>query len=741
MTHWNPSEALARLAQRCGIAAEYHDIWGKPHPTSDQTRRALLTAMHFPVDADPSALLQELEDREWRSPLPPVMALRVGEVPSVPLTLPTTLAGRSRRWILSSESGDTLTGEFLPATLVRLDEKHVDGVNLLRGELRLPALNEPGYYRMEVDQLEGESLPQMAMTLIVAPPACYQPESVTGEGRVWGPSVQLYGVSSRRNWGMGDFGDLLTLVDLTADVGGGVVGVNPLHALFPDDPGRISPYSPSSRCFVNILYLDVEAVPEFSECEAARRLVGSDRFQARLRRLRAGDQVAYEEVAAAKREVLALLYRHFRDQHLTLDTGRARAFHVFCQAGGEALERHARCEALQEHFRRENSSVWGWPAWPEAYRHPAAPAVETFAADHAQAVEFFIWLQWLADEQLAVVGQRCRRRGLGVGLYQDMALGVNPGGSEAWAWQDVFATGAYAGAPPDDFALLGQDWGLPPLVPHRLRQAAYAPFIAVMRANMRHAGALRIDHVMALARVFWVPAGLSAVEGAYVAYSLEEMLAIVALESHRNRCMVIGEDLGTVPEGFRPRLAEAGLLSYRPFLFERTTDGSFKPPADYPRQALVAVSTHDLPTLRGFWQGKDLDTRAALQLLPSEEQRARLVLERSQDRGRMLMALEREGLLPEGLGIHPVSMPEATQPFVLAIHAYLARTKAQVLVVQPEDIFGVTEQANLPGSRDDQHANWRRRLPLSIEDWRDDGRFTDLGEALRRERGTVVMPP
>jgi (1->4)-alpha-D-glucan 1-alpha-D-glucosylmutase len=743
MTHssaWSDSEALARLAEHCGIAAEYFDIWGKSHPTSDETRRALLAAMHFPAEADPKVLLEEMEDREWRTPLPPVMALRVGEVPSVPFTLPTTLAGRLRRWILISESGEILTGDFLPATLPRLDEKRVGGANFLRGELRLPALTAPGYYRLEVERPGREVQPQMAMTLIVAPAACYQPEALTGEGRVWGPSVQLYGLSSRRNWGMGDFGDLLTLVDLTADAGGGVVGVNPLHALFPDDPGRISPYSPSSRCFVNILYLDVEAVPEFSECGAARHLVGSDRFQARLRRLRAGDEVAYEEVAAAKREVLALLYRHFRDEHLTNDTDRARAFHLFCEAGGEALEHHARFEAMQEHFRRENPSVWGWPAWPEAYRHPGAQAVEAFAADHAESVEFFIWLQWLADEQLAAVGLRCWHRGVGVGLYQDMALGVNPGGSEAWGWQDVFATGAYAGAPPDDFSLLGQDWGLPPLVPHRLRQAAYAPFIAVMRANMRHAGALRIDHVMALARVFWVPGGLSAVEGAYVSYSLEETLAIVALESHRNRCMVVGEDLGTVPEGFRPRLAEAGLLSYRPFLFERTQDGGFKPPADYPRQALVAVSTHDLPTLRGFWQGKDLDTRSALQLLPSEEQRGRLVLERSQDRVRILMALEKEGLLPEGLSIHPVSMPDSTQAFVLALHTYLARTPAQILVVQPEDILGVIEQANLPGSRDDQHANWRRRLPLAIEEWRDDGRFAEMGEVLRRERGTAVVP-
>ncbi len=740
MTPPNDHQALARLAGRCGIAADYHDIWGKLHTVSDDTRRALLAAMHFPAESDPAELLASLEEQEWRRPLPPVMVLQAGATPDVPLSLPAARAGQPHRWILTPEDGAPATGEFVPADLPRLDERRLGGAGFLRGELKLPPLEAPGYYRLEIEQPGREAQVQAAMTLAIAPPSCYQPDAVKGENRVWGPAVQLYGLRSRHNWGIGDFGDLLSLVDLTADAGGGVVGVNPLHALFPDDPGRISPYSPSSRCFVNFLYLNVEAVPEFAECEAARRLAASERFQARLRRLRGSDEVDYLEVAAAKREVLELLYRHFRDHHLPNDSHRARAFHLFREAGGEALERHARFDALQAHFRRDNPAVWGWPAWPEEYRHPEAPAVAAFAAEHHEDVAFFAWLQWLADEQLAAAGRQSWRRGLGVGLYQDLAVGVNPGGSEAWVFQDVFAAGAHAGAPPDDFNLLGQDWGLPPFVPHRLREAGYAPLIAVLRANMRHGGALRIDHVMGLARVFWVPAGLTAAHGAYVAYPLEEMLGIVALESQRNRCMVIGEDLGTVPEGFRPRLAMAGVLSYRPFLFERTAEGGFKPPSGYPRQALVTLSTHDLPTLRGFWRGHDLDTRSALQLFPSEDMRGRLVVERAQDRAYFLMALEREGLLPEGASIHPISVPDITPPFMAAIQTFLARTPAQVMVVQPDDILGVVEQANLPGSHDGQHPNWRRRLPLDIEDWRGDARFAAVGEALRSERGCAVAP-
>ena len=744
MTHPAPGnqDALEQLADRCGIAAGYHDIWGDFHSTSDRTRRALLTAMHFPAEADPATLLRQLDDDEWRRALPPVLVSRIDSSPAIPLSVPTGDENVRMYWTLTTEAGNRSSGEFLPSQLDRLGERHAGNVPFVRVELVLPTLAEPGYHSLEIgksDPESGSSGPLAVMSLIVAPATCFQPEAVTGTNRAWGLAVQLYGLRSRRNWGIGDFSDLHSLVDMTADAGAGVLGVNPLHALFPENPDRISPYSPSNRCYLNILYLDVVAVPEYAECEAARQLVGSETFQARLRRLRSASEVAYEETSAAKREVLELLYRHFFDNHLSKDDDRARAFKHYREQGGEALEQHARFEALQDHFYHENSAVWGWPAWPEDYRHPEAPAVSVFAEEYREAVTFFVWLQWLADEQLIAVGQHAARRRLGVGLYQDLALGVNPGGSEYWTNQEVFAKDAYAGSPPDDFNLYGQDWGLPPFVPHRLRDAAYAPFIAVLRANMRQCGALRIDHVIGLARIFWVPAGQPATEGGYVTCPLEDLLGIVALESQRNQCLVIGEDLGTVPEGFQPRLNAAGILSYRPFLFERIDGGSFKPPSEYPRQALVAVSTHDLPTLSGLWQGHDLDLRSELKLFPSEELRSKQLVDRSQDRARLLMALEGEELLPAEASVHPVSMPVMTPAVMIAIHAYLARSPAQVLVVQPEDIFGQIEQANLPGSQDDQHPNWRRRLPLNLQDWSGDERFTALNEALRRERGDTLL--
>ena len=276
---------------------------------------------------------------------------------------------------------------------------------------------------------------------------------------------------------------------------------------------------------------------------------------------------------------------------------------------------------------------------------------------------------------------------------------------------------------------------MPPFVPQRLRAAAYRPFINMLRANMKHAGALRIDHVMGLMRVFWVPANLPASAGAYVHYPFEDMLGIVALESQRNQCLVIGEDLGTVPDGFRPRLAACGMLSYHPLIFERYPDGNFRLPADVPAQSLVAVSTHDLPTLRGYWQGKDLEWRAALQLFPHEQLRQQLITERDWDRGRLLWALERENLLPAGVSKNPAETAEIDRATVLAVHAYLARTPAQIMVVQPEDIFGVMEQPNLPGTLEHQHPNWQRRLPLALEDWPAERSLEDFAHAIRSERG------
>ena len=514
--------------------------------------------------------------------------------------------------------------------------------------------------------------------------------------RLFGPAIQLYAMRSRRNWGIGDFTDLAAVARLAAAEGASFVGVNPLHELFLDRPEQASPYSPSSRLTLNPLYLDVEAIDGYAGCEEARELVASAGFAARIDALRTSPLVDYAGVWSAKREVLSILFRH----------ARLRASGAFAKEHRDA----AVFDALQAKF-----GEWGWPAWPQAYRDCA----RADASDVASDVDFYLYLQWQADEQLRRAHEAARDAGMSIGLYRDLAVGANPGGAETWQQPRLFAMRANVGAPPDEFNWTGQDWGLPPWIPHELRHSRYAPWRALLQANMRHSGALRIDHVMGLLRLYWIPQGMSPTEGAYVRYPVDDLCAVLAEASADARAIVVGEDLGTVPDELRTILRDAGVLSYRVLYFERTHDGGFRAPQEYPWQALVCIGTHDLPTLRGFFEGTDLAHREALGLLPSDDLRQRLHAERDRDRARLREAIAAAGL--------------AGVDDVIALHRFVARTPCALMTVQLEDVFGETEQANLPATMDDQHPNWRRKVGIDLEDWHADGRFAAVCAAIRDE--------
>ena len=725
----NEHELLQRLGRMHEIAPDYFDIWGQRHEVPDASLRTLLGALGVragsPQEVDDSIRAAELD--VWRAVLPPAIVVREEAAPwKLRLNLPVAAANWPLSWRLTQEKGARREGAFYPASIEVAASAELDGERFVARDFTLPVAASCGYHHLAIVH-DGAVLGEASF--IVVPDRSFRPPAVEGKGRVWGAAVQLYAVRSERNWGIGDFTDLVTLLGQWGARGAGVVGVNPLHALFPHNPEHASPYSPSSRCFVNVLYLDVEAIADFAECEEARTLVRAPEFQSRLKALRDADLVDYAGVAEVKLPMIERCYAHFRSRHLASGTQRAQAFRAYQAAYSPALRQQALFEALQEHFHREDAQIWGWPVWPETYRDASAPQVADFAESHAERVEFYEYLQWQAELQLEAAGRRSMELGLGVGLYQDLAVSVDRGGAEAWANQDLYAIAASVGAPPDDFNLRGQDWGLPPLAPERLRAAAYAPFIATLRANMRHSGALRIDHVMALARLFWVPQGGEPRDGAYVRYPFEDLVGIVALESHRNRCMVIGEDLGTVPDDVRATLSRVGILSYRVLFFERTQSGDFKPPAEYPADALVTAATHDLPTLAAYWEGRDLALRQELGLFPTAEVHQAQVLARAQDRARLLLALERGGLLPEGASVDPVSLPEMTNALLRQLQAYLARSPSRVLVVQLEDVLGAREQVNLPGTTS-EHPNWRRKLSLALERWPEDERFTELARAL-----------
>jgi (1->4)-alpha-D-glucan 1-alpha-D-glucosylmutase len=739
---------LIELARANGVSHDYHDIWGELREVPDEGLRAILAAMGaLPALDGPAAAMAYAA--ALAAPLPAAIVLTHREGPQS-IEVSAVRATGPLRWELTEEGGARHDGEIA----------HEPGAV---ATLALPAL-PPGYHRLS---LHSPARALCTCLVIVAPLRCHQPDALGGGRRAWGPSVQLYALRSRRGWGIGDFTDLRMLARQSAALGASFVGLNPLHALRPDRPADASPYSPSSRRFLNYLYIDVESVEGFAQCAPLQALLQRPETIERLERLRQAELVDYEAVAAVKREALEMLFAGSRAARAVKGAEPAPAgeaalatLRAFRAEGGPALQRHALFEALQEHFAL-TTGAWGWPSWPAAYHDPHGEAATAFAREHAERVDFFAWLQWQATLQLARARAEGQAAGLSIGLYQDLAVSVDVGGAEGWSDRRVYAPGMSVGCPPDDFNLQGQDWGLPPFSPRRLREAAFAPFIAMLRACMREAGALRIDHVMGLARLFWIPREGGAAHGAYVQYPFEELLGILALESVRNRCMVVGEDLGTVPDEVRRAMHERGVFCYRVLLFTRRDGGAFARPWEYPTDALATATTHDLATLAGWWEERDIALRESLGLFPRPGMAQAQRDGRAHDRARLLEALHEEGLytplpraqhgagagLPaeaprakaggEGAGETDdgaISPPPMDEALLGAIQEFLARSNAPLLAVQLEDVFGCRDQVNLPGTVD-EYPNWRRRLPVPLEDWDADGRWARMAERIRPGRG------
>jgi 4-alpha-glucanotransferase len=545
--------------------------------------------------------------------------------------------------------------------------------------------------------------------LVLSPPQCDQPPILQSGRRLWGVAVQLYTLRSRYNWGIGDFADLETLIRWLAPLGAGFIGLNPLHALAPADPGRSSPYSASNRQFLNVLYIAVPRVEEFHTCEAAQRLRTEAQFVKRLDACRAATLVDYRAIATLKFEILELLYGDFCERHLRSSTARARRYQAFVAAGGDALQMHARFDALDRHWCAMGSAS-GWQSWPLEYHDSQGAAAALFAAERTDSIGFFLYLQWLVYEQLQAAQNLCRELGMPIGLYGDYAVGAHPSGSETWSDRTAYSLGAEIGAPPDPLALKGQGWGIPPQDPQALQAQWLQSFVRLIRANMGYYGALRLDHVMSLFRLWWVAAGKSPAQGAYVHYPLAQLLAVLALESTRARCLVIGEDLGVVPDEIRRAVPEFGLYHYKVLIFEKT-EGRFRRPSELAGRALATITTHDLPTMAGYWSGRDIEMRTRLHLFPSDEIRAEIIRERDHDRAALLAALREQGLAPArpALPHEPFSADLAQ-----ALHLYLAGAQPLLVSLQIEDLLGVLDPVNVPGTHH-EYPNWQRKLPVDVE--------------------------
>ena len=722
-----------RLCAHCGITNDYYDIRGVHHVAGLEAKQCLLRAMGFDIhcDADIHASLEQIRQNEWQSIVAPVQVYQQDDSSArLKIKLKASQMSQPVRWQLSEEFGPQQQGKWRFNEYPIIDETEINGRRFMQFEVEPPVVFNQGYHRLSLQLADNESATSL---LIVTPKSCYQPEEFEAGRKVWGISLQLYALRSKRNWGIGDFTDLQSATNILAPLGVDAIGLNPLHALFSHLPENASPYSPSNRDFLNPIYLDIESIEEFKRSDKARQLVASEDFHARLESLRNAKLVNYTDVWQTKLQVLEILYQQFRQQLLDSESERSKNFRKYQSDGGKDLFSFSLFEALQAFFHGQDTSIETWQQWPEAFQNPESSQVKNWAELNREKIEFYVYLQWQAELQILTIKQECKRLGMCIGIYNDLAVGNEPFSSVCWAEQSRYALDIGIGAPPDDFNLLGQNWGLPPQLPQALGDDAYRLFIHTLRDNMRHAGALRIDHVMGLMRLYWIPEGYSADQGAYVTYPFADLLGILALESQRNRCLIVGEDLGTVPDEVRHQLWLKKVLSYRIMFFEKDWhQGSFKAPHEYPQHALCTSGSHDLPTLKAYWQASDLELRETLNLFPSDEIKRQQWQTREHDRQAIKIALNKEQLITDE-ALHEKLQTELSSELFISIQRFLARSQSQMMMMQMEDILLNTNQVNVPGTID-EYPNWRHKLPIDLEDWAELSEIESIALAINRER-------
>ncbi|WP_252178645.1 4-alpha-glucanotransferase [Endozoicomonas sp. 4G] len=703
----NP-ELINQLAELAGMPASYDDWAGEPVPIAMEYKTAMLEALGFDMSSETAVKkqIQTLQEKPWQSVLPEVVVLHEDKPYQVTCHLKKSQLNDTVTVILILEDGQKQTINAEPSSLEVVARKTINGSEILRLQLPLPTDLPMGYHTL---QLREKTL-QADCSLIIAPATCYEPEPLQTGEKIWGSGIQLYSVRSERNWGMGDFTDLKTLASELGKNGAHFVGLNPIHALYQDNPLHCSPYSPSSRLYGNVLYLDPLAVPEFDHCKKAQQAFAAESFQQRLSESRACDYVDYEKTAGLKFEILELLYEHFTEQPDASNSDRARAFAAYCDKHGEPLQRFALFNALYEHFRKEDLMNWGWPCWPEAFQNPQSAEVADFAKANEDRITYFKYLQWLAEEQFAQAQTIARDAGMMVGVYRDLAVGVDRGGADVWSDRRLFCLEASTGAPPDGLGPQGQNWGLPPFNPAALQERRYQPFIDMIRNNMRDCGALRIDHAMGLFRLWWCPNGRGAAEGAYIHYPLQDLLGIIKLESRRNGCLVFGEDLGTVPQAITDSLPPARFYSSVMGIFMQEGD-SYLLPENYKLKALATLVCHDTPTLAGWWAGKDIDLVESLDFYtPERAEHERKG--RQHARQAVINLLSTINELPSDTGDQ---MPEQfTRQLMERFSYYLARSNSQIAGIQLEDCMMIDTPVNMPGTST-EYPNWRRRLTENLE--------------------------
>lgn len=673
--------ALEELARAAGLATQWRDYQGQAQQVAPDTLRRMLAALELPANdaAQIADSRRKLEQENSGNATPQLLIMDAGSRQQLPL------AGNGKHGPAAR-----LVAEDGTVVDLRLE---VDG----HGHAFLPAIAAPGYYTLE--------LGTQKLSLAVTPARCYGTGEAAGTERLWGLSAQLYSLRRAGDGGIGNFSALATLGREAAARGADALAISPVHALFSADVGHFSPYSPSSRLFLNGLYADPARM---FGAAAVREVVERLGLGAEQTRLEQEPLVDWPTAARCKQAILRAIYDS--STAWLNDAGDALGldYQDFVQAGGTALREHATFEALHAAALQRDPGQWHWRKWPAALRAPGSAEVARFARDQAVEVGYHLFLQWLADRGLADAQAQALGAGMRIGLIADLAIGTDSGGSHVWSRQQDVLNGLSVGAPPDLLNTRGQNWGLTAFSPPGLKRHGYAPFIETLRAGLRHAGGLRIDHVLGLSRLWLVPEGAEATEGVYLSYPLHDLLRLVALESWRHRAVIVGEDLGTIPEGFREHLVRSGVLGIQVLWFERD-HGYFIEPARWSPNALATTTTHDLPTVAGWWSEHDIDGLAARnQLAPGASESGERG-QRARDRRALWNAFGHAGVTGEAMPSH-----DQPQPAIDAALAFIGRTPAPLALAPLEDLIGSVEQPNVPGTVD-EHPNWRRRLPRDTE--------------------------
>ena len=724
------SSLIDQLVEYRGIESNYHDAWGRPTRIEPATKNKLLSAMGYPVD-EPDLLLKQVQDssnQTWLSVLNPVQVLRIEEHLQIVVRLPIELVTDDYVAKVSTELGDVFEHQFVPIDGQLANVAHIEDIEFQEYLIDIPMQLPLGYHTLSIvidDDVLG------SMRLIIAPSSCFKPKVLTEGEKVWGLSVQLYCLRSDHNWGIGDFSDLSFLVEKLAKQGAQFVGLNPIHALYPANADACSPYGPSSRRWLNFIYIDVTTLDGYQQ-DSTQAVVNDVSFQQQLQKARAADLVDYQLVTKLKLDALEKVFEYQNSQYLSKNTKLNKVFKAFVNDGGDSLQTLAVYDALQESLAAQQKTFSGWPVFPKEFSDFHNPAVKTFTKKHAKRVKFFLWLQWQAALQLEMVNQVAQKSNMLIGLYRDLAVGVSEGSAEIWGNKALYCTEASVGAPPDILGPLGQNWGLPPMDPEKLFEQQYQPIIEMFDANMRATGALRIDHVMALLRLWWVVKGDDAKKGGYVYYPVDDLLAILALESHRHQSLVIGEDLGTVPDEITTKLADNGVYSYRVFFFEQAPDGGFFSPSHYPEQSMSTLTTHDMPTLAGYWHCDDLTLGKELGIYPTEDILSTLYASRHQNKQSILDTLHGHHSINDELGrdVHNVKMSKALN-FGMQLH--MASGSSALLSLQLEDWLEMDKPVNIPGTFN-EYPNWRRKLTRNLQDIFNDSSLNELAANLTEAR-------